>query len=59
MADDCPCNVDIIWVPVTGSSGTGFFGGLGRLFVVNPEGRDLFHAALRIQFPVATTVRPT
>lgn len=44
----CPCYVDLYWLPVTGSSGSGLFGGLGKLFVVNPEGRDLYHAALRI-----------
>lgn len=48
-AKKCPCFVDLYWIPISGSSGTGMFGALGKLFVSNPENRDLYHAALRIQ----------
>lgn len=44
----CPCFIDLYWIPITGSSGTGFLGGLGQLFVINPEGKDLYHAALKV-----------
>ena len=48
---DCPCNVEISWVRVGGTSVTDLLDFFANFFIDNPDDKTIYHCAIKVQFP--------